>query len=416
MKKFLIAGAVNSIGNTLANFLAFLFNFVVVKALSMSAYGEYMSVTAYLAFFSTPLIIFSLIITKRVSQAKAEDRPLVALELQKKILLLLKKNWGIFLTLPLWWWLLNSQANFLDFSSAPTVLFLLILSCWSIFFTAVLTGWQAFWSLAIIMVMSNLVKFLGGLALPTQGDILGLVYLVLIITTLAQLIASWKLVRKKTFKLKVLHKNENIKIYPWRYYLRQRNFLIPLLGIVATTAIITLDVILVKIFAPADFAGAYALFSLFAKIMLYASSPLINVAFTFFSQPSSQKQKTIVFLLASLLISIFTLVMALLYKFFPTPIITLVGKSDYLLLSDNLWLAAIFGGLYSLAMLCTHYLIAKNHPLVFIGLLWPIIQAFSLYFYHQNLQGIMLINIATATGVILLYSFGLLKKKAWLEK
>jgi len=72
-------------------------------------------------------------------------------------------------------------------------------------------------------------------------------------------------------------------------------------------------------------------------------------------------------------------------------------------------MAAIFGGLYSFIMLLVQFLIAKNNRLVFLGLLAPIIQAGLIYFYHQEMSQIMLINIGVASALILIFMIGKLK-------
>ncbi len=415
MGDFLKHGVVNVLGMALISFLSFVFNFLVVKVLSVANYGEYTSVTAYLALFSAPLTILSLIVTKKVSGVEKKARFKTALGVHHKFLALLQKNWWLILIIPLWWWLLATGANLLTAWSAPTILILLFLSLFTVYYTAIFTGWQRFGVIVGIGLAGVAVKLVGGATILAWQSSLLIVLVILVLAGVAQVIINWAYFRRQTklarvnerveAKGKAKSKAEALHIFE---YFKKQSFLVPLIGVITTTALINADMMVVKLVASPEFAGAYGLFSLFAKIMLYASQPLINVAFTFFSQPGDGQLKRIIFWVSGGLLVLFTVLMAVIYGIWDEQLILIVGKADYLVLAGYLGLAAIFGGLYSIALLLAQFLIAKNRRLVYLGLLAPVVQVALIYFFHQSLEQVMQINIWVSGGLILLYGGGLL--------
>lgn len=410
-KGFLSQSFINLFGNGVASFLAFLFNFLVVKALSVANYGEYTGLTAYLGFLTAPLTIIAIMITRKVSQEETAARPVMAAKIMHLSATWLKKSGWLIFAAAVLGIILAKTANFSNFFSAPVIIVLLLLSLLTTIFTAILTGWQAFASLVIISIIVALFKLTGGWGALQLSDTLESVYLVMLAAATLQMILNWWLIRKKirkqvTGKVTLTHDQRS-----WWEYGKKRSLWVPLVGVVTTSALISVDMMTVKMVTTPDFAGAFGLYALFGKILLYASNPLINVAFTFFNQPSEEKQKKQVFVVATGLILLFVLGMIGLYKLYPELLIMIVGKSDYLLLAPWLWLAAIFGGLYSIALLLTQYLIAKNRRLVFLGLLIPLGQIAAIYFHHQTLNQVMLINIIACIALISVYSVGFYYKK-----
>ena len=410
-KKFFQQGFINLFGNACGSFLAFLFNFVVVKALTVASYGEYTSAVAYIAILSTPLSILSLIVIKKISSQKAEERIAYAQKLVRQFAALLKKNWWLILVIPIFWWWLSQKANFTNSFSAPTIILLIIASIFSTLCTAILQGWQLFHILSLLgIAIASAKLILGGLFLHWQPN-LEWVYLVLLITGFGQIYWYWRAIKKRESAATVkIQTTPPLQIWA---YLRKRDILVPLVATISTTALINLDVVVVKMIAEPNFAGEYGLYSLFAKILFYAGMPLVSVAFTYFNNPDQHQQQKNIFYFASALLGFFTLVMLLAYYFFPQLLITIVGQAQYLTLSSVLWLAAIFGGLYCLVMLFSQYLVAKNRRLIYFSLFIPLLQAMGIYFFHQQPAQIMLVNIGVCILLLCLYACGIIGKRHW---
>ncbi|MDO5561332.1 MAG: hypothetical protein Q4G02_00970 [bacterium] len=411
-KKFFQQGFINLFGSAFASFLAFLFNFIVVKSLSVANYGEYTSAVAYVAILATPLSILSLIVIKKVSSQPATERVAYAQKIMRQFLALLRKNWWLVFLVPIFWWWLSQKANFADAFSTPTVILLILASVLSTLYTAILQGWQLFHILSLLGIIIASVKLLLGGALLNWQPSLDLVYLTMLITGFGQIFLYFCAIEKRSQRYKIARQQTKttLKIWP---YLRRREILVPLISTISTTALINLDVIVVKMIANPDFAGEYGLYSLFAKILFYAGMPLVSVAFTFFNNPEEPQQQKKIFYFAGGLLSLFTLAMMIIYYFFPQILITIVGQVQYLGLSKVLWLAAIFGGLYCLVMLLSQYLVAKNRRLIYFSLLIPVLQAVGIYFYHGQAAEIMLVNIAVCLILLIAYTVGIIGKRNW---
>ncbi len=407
IKGFFKNSAVNVIGGAVASFLSFLFNFVVVKFISKENYGEYVSAMAYVTLLTAPLSILSLIIIKKISSQLAETRAKYLQRMNAGLWQLIKKNiYWLILMMPVLWWWLQSGAGFESSWSPILVLAMIVLMSIVNWLTALIAGLQMFTILSLASIAAMGIRFILGWAALSLNDTLIILYLMIIIITLGQILI-YKMALKNKIKIKLLGR-EKIKIEWWQY-VKKDDLLIPLAATLVTTGLINLDMIVIKKVTEADFAGEYGVFSLFAKILFYASLPLVNVAFTFFNSVKDRKERNKIFFISTGLIASLTILMVGLYAWWPEFLITGVSDKKYLSLAPVLFMAAIFGGLYSFIMLLVQFLIAKNNRLVFLGLLAPIIQAGLIYFYHQEMSQIMLINIGVASALILIFMIGKLK-------
>ena len=202
-----------------------------------------------------------------------------------------------------------------------------------------------------------------------------------------------------------LTSNNRALPYLWSQLATARDWWLTLTAVTVTTALLNVDVITVKMLCPALLAGQYGLYSLLAKVIVYASQPLINVAFTFFNSHESVTLKRRIYWLSVGLIVLFTAGMSLIYRLIPEFLIVYVGTQEYLALAPILWLAAIFGGLYCLCMLTLQNFLARERAGLFIGLLAPVIQIVGIACWHTSALAVMLVNIVVVS--VLLVVLGL---------
>lgn len=407
IKGFFKHSAVNVFGGAIASFLSFLFNFVVVKLISKENYGEYVSAMAYVTLLTAPLSILSLIIVKKISSKTQGLRGAYLQKINASLWQWLKENsYLLILILPLLWWWLQTNAGFKSPLSPILVIVMIGLMSFVTWLTALIAGLQMFTILSLASILAMGIRFILGWAALSINETLLILYLMIVIITMGQILI-YKLAIKNKIKIKLL--GEEKKKIQWWSYLKKDDFLIPLAATLVTTGLINLDLIVVKKVAEADFAGEYGVFSLFAKILFYATLPLVNVAFTFFNSVEEKKERNKIFFISGGLITLLMVLMTIFYAWVPEFLIKVVSDDKYLGLSKVLYLAAIFGGLYSLIMLLVQFLIAKNSRLVFWGLLAPIVQAILIYFYHGQMRDIMLINIGLAGALILIFTIGKFK-------
>ncbi|MBQ6436060.1 hypothetical protein IJJ27_00660 [bacterium] len=387
--------------NAFASFLSFLSNYVIVHLLSVADYGEYATIMAYVALSALPLSIVSLVVTKNLAGRAPSKRRAYYHYLHCRLLATVKHYWWLLLlslsALSVW---LALAAHFQHHASVIVALILIVLNSLILWWTAQLHGGQYFATVSLLAVVSMAIRLL-------------LSYISLKISpTLDSLYCGFVLafVLPSGLYYAAVSRHRSLSLCPrglssWSGEVFTRRHWQPAIALVIITAmLINCDVLAVKIFTDAHFAGLYGLYSLFAKIILYASQPLINVAYTHFNAHVKQRQK--VFWLSLLLIGGFTAVMSLLYAFFPQTLILLVGQADYLSLSPILYLAALFGGLYTALMLAGQYLVATNNQLIKFGLLSPLLQIVAIAFYHQTPLQIMMVNIIVSSATLLFFILG----------
>jgi len=315
IKGFFKNSAVNVIGGAVASFLSFLFNFVVVKFISKENYGEYVSAMAYVTLLTAPLSILSLIIIKKISSQLAETRAKYLQRMNAGLWQLIKKNiYWLILMMPVLWWWLQSGAGFESSWSPILVLAMIVLMSIVNWLTALIAGLQMFTILSLASIAAMGIRFILGWAALSLNDTLIILYLMIIIITLGQILI-YKMALKNKIKIKLLGR-EKIKIEWWQY-VKKDDLLIPLAATLVTTGLINLDMIVIKKVTEADFAGEYGVFSLFAKILFYASLPLVNVAFTFFNSVKDRKERNKIFFISTGLIASLTILMVGLYAWWP---------------------------------------------------------------------------------------------------
>jgi O-antigen/teichoic acid export membrane protein len=171
---------------------------------------------------------------------------------------------------------------------------------------------------------------------------------------------------------------------------------------------VNLDMIVVKMTTTSEWAGEYGLYALFAKIVIYAASPLIGVAFTFFSSSEQKKEKKKILWIAGALIGGFSAVMVSAYALIPAWLIVKVGGEQYSGLQEVLYWAGVYGGIYCLVMLLVQYLVAGNRRLMVVGVMAIVVQAVLIYNWHATPLTVMGINIGVGGGLLVILAAGIL--------
>ena len=94
---FLLSSLLAVVGYNVANFIHFIANFALIKALSVADYGEYMAANAATTLLGIPFSIVILIVIRMVGQLKASQQEQYLILTEKRLLKSLM-TW--------WWWLL----------------------------------------------------------------------------------------------------------------------------------------------------------------------------------------------------------------------------------------------------------------------------------------------------------------------
>ena len=119
---FLLSSLLAVVGYNVANFIHFIANFALIKALSVADYGEYMAANAATTLLGIPFSIVILIVIRMVGQLKASQQEQYLILTEKRLLKSLM-TW--------WWWLLPGYLLLLfalmrlgNFSSMASVIYL----------------------------------------------------------------------------------------------------------------------------------------------------------------------------------------------------------------------------------------------------------------------------------------------------
>lgn len=274
----------------------------------------------------------------------------------------------------------------------------------------VLQGGQKFFDVASSTTLEMFLKLLIGIILikigfGISGAMLGLV-LATAITYFLSLLPLTRLLKTKDENKSesfVFNKKEIVK------------YAIPAL-ISATLLMIALniDIILVKHYFDAETAGVYSAISTIAKIILYATSPIVSVMFPMISEKTTTGDKHYKILIISLLFTFFgSIIILVAYFVAPGTIIKTLYGVSYTKYYYFLPQVGIFIVLYSLVnMFANYFLVLKNYVFLYFFSVTVILQWFLIHKNHSSLEIVIKILISTTSLLFtLLFGYYLITKK-----
>jgi len=164
-----------------------------------------------------------------------------------------------------------------------------------------------------------------------------------------------------------------------------------LIMMITTTAIYTMDMILVKHFFSGEQSGYYAAISLLGKIIFFGS---ISIAMVMFPRVVEQQEtkkdykKTIWKALA--ITSSFCLAVIMLYFIFPAFIVNITFGKEYLAITKLMGPFSVFMGLVSLTYLLAYYNMSiKKKKFLYVLVPLVIIEAIAIILFHHTLTQII---------------------------
>lgn len=396
--KFLRGGALLTITNFLVGFLNYLFNSLAGKALGPAKYSEITALFSYLLILSVPMTTISTEIIRRLGQI-GETRQTVITSWEVWIWSVIRR-WS-FLLVPYFLLIfIVPRLTNLSADSSVTLQLVLILSILSVFYVASLLGLHLIWAYSLVVVISTLVKLVGPVLVLFQiGDLRS----VLVFVSLSSL---FMLILAKVFLQRTVG-----KVLSYRPLINKRLsqliFSKSIIYIFVTTISINLlynlDVIFVKKFFPAQEAGLYGAWNLYAKIIYYVLSPILTVSFIFFSAKEQKKRHTKAFFLSIILLIFVGIGSFLFYRIFADFTILFIFSRDYLALKPLLPYAAVFGITYCLISFVSGFFLAKNSYKAVTIFPFILIYAASLALFAKGLLQVVYINIIFSTLIFSSY-------------
>jgi len=387
---FIRSGIIFSVANFIVSVIGYAINLLIARVFSLANYGEYMTAMSYVMLMSVPITTFGMIVVQRIGRETTDNRQLVAAKLEKWLFSELKTHSPVLLLLAV---VFSILVYFKGNLSLPAIAFVLTISLLTLFqalYSASLQAYKKFFLAGLFSISIFVGKLFFSVGVIVWAPTLVNIFLAFTISTLLGLIVGKKMVQKNYTEVSSAVSHTFLSVFD---YLKRKNLIITLITTLGLVGLGTLDLILVKKFLSADQVGLYSSISLLGKIILYVATPLSQVAFSFFTGSDSKHNSLLILAFLTLSYLFIGSVSTVAYFFFPELVIGVIFGSKFLSISNLIWLAAIFGTLYSLVSLYAQYFISKNSwwgVAVFVGLL---LQGLIIFFNHSSLSQIMEINI-----------------------
>jgi len=402
---FIRGGFIFTSASFLVSILHYIFNLLIARGFTLSSYGEYMSAFSYIAILTVPFSALNVILINRISRAKIEDRANIALAIELIILKTLTKySVPVILLAFIIFFILLAKTN-LQTISIFFILALVLLSIFNTFYSSVLQAYKSFFMAGSLAITLALLKLFLGSGVMLLELSLEYVYISLISLSVVGIILGAILIR---FKRKI-SKNLTITYKPIQSYVLKKQVILPTITMLGIIGMLNVDIIIVKKFFAADQAGLYAGLSLLGKIILYATTPLNLVAFTFFTGSEHSHNKKHILLFSTTLTLIAGSFAGIMYYLFSDLVISIIFGSKFLVVSQYVWLTAVFGTLYSIVSLFAQYAISKMYSFALFSVFGLAVQTILLYSLHSSFYDVLIINSSVLLLLALFYGLSIIK-------
>lgn len=293
-------------------------------------------------------------------------------------------------------WLVLTPLLAIFFKSPSWGPFLLFAPVWFIGATAAvdsgfLSGNLKFKVLAILIFVESTIKFLAAFAFVESGNS-HLVYAATPIGMSVAFLAGWFFATRIRQQKKII--DSHVLNFPSKF------FVTSIFTKFSTVAFLSFDLILAKHFLPPQQAGLYALLSLTGKMVFFSGSLFNSFINPFVSREEGAKGKShhvfYKLFFASMFLSFVAYLVVGLFGAYTVPL--LLGKK----VDPILYLLPTYG----LAMFCfsvadslvTYYQVRRKYLFSIVSLFLAFAQILAIYFYHADLEEIVL--VMTATGIM----------------
>lgn len=370
------------LGNGIGSFFNYLYHLTSGRLLLPSQYGLLQSFVVLAYFFAVFTGAFSFAVINLVSKVKETFVFTAIRELEKKALKMAFAFWVIFLVLfPFFKNFLHLKNFWVFFIFSLQVVFLFL----STVYSSVLRAKLKFFEFSAIGVLSSFAKIVFSLIFILIGwQVMGALGGLIIAGVVAALL-GWFWVRR--YWQKSLSLSEKIE--------QERNFgqylLLSLITNLALTSIYSTDILLVRHFFSPYLSGIYSATSVLGKIIFFAATSVLSVAFPLFTRfkDNSVKLRQTSWLSFFFLVTICLLGITS-FKSFPDLIVSLLYGKEYKEAALFLPSFAVFISLFALLNLLVQFLLAQEEKAAaWLGGSSAVVQIFLILALHDNLKTII---------------------------
>lgn len=398
---FVQGGFLFTVSNLFVGLINYFFNFLAGRALGPVGYGEIAALFSYLVILNIPIGVVSMLLIQKIGAA--ENPESYTMTLHKWLKSKLRKWWWVFVLLLAVTPLVPSLTN-LSPTAGYALPLLLLLGILGAFYSGAIQGLHLFIWFALLSILGAVIKLVGAL-LATYGiggleSVIVLILLSSIITLTLAIIVYHNYVHNK-------HTPTADKSNRIRDIFKDRQLWYTAGATGVLTLLNNIDIIYVKKVFPAEEAGIFGAWSLFAKMILYAIGPLLTLSFIFFSSKKNEKYHHAVFIGAFLLFIVGGIATNLGYGMFGRLMIESLFGDTFLSLYPYIEWASLFGIGYVMMMFMMNYYLAKKSIVSLVPLILFPLYLGGLIFYADQLVEVMYVDIiytfATITIFLLIF-------------
>lgn len=394
------------VGAMAASVLNYFFNLLMGRFLSVSEYGTFAALISIFNIFS----VFDIALTMVFSKFSAS---LAGQKKEEKIgsLFIAGSIWvGIF-SFALCLLLVFVSPKISDFLNINSTILVIIIVV-ALFFSflsavsgGVLQGLLKFYSFSFIRIISSVSRLTLGIVFVFLGyKIFGAIMAFFLSSLAAYIFAFYplrKYIMKKAedgFTLSSLHK----KAY---------SYAVPVfLSNIGITALISLDIILVKHYFNSSIAGRYAALSLMGRAIFYFVSPISAVLFPIIAQKKERKEGLTGTLLMSIaLISIPAIFLSAFYFIFPKLVLRVFFPgSEYAIIASLLGPFSIFIIFYTISFLLNNFYLSLSKTKIFLFTLTAsTLETIAIIIFHDSIEqvvmGLIVVSFLLLISLLLYY-------------
>lgn len=353
------------------------------------------------------IVVFSTLIIQKIG-ANYLNRYQYILALENWFFSKLKKFWYFFIPVIIITPFMPKITN-LSLIPAYVIFPSLIVSVISYFYYASLQGLRLFFWTSLISTVAVLFKLGGALAVSLGIDGIATIIVFLVAGGFFCLFLSIRVLHRyiKQKKSAVFLKFEQriLKV------ITDRQVIVTGLSILAMTVFNNFDIIFVKKYFPAAEAGIYSSWVLFAKIILYAVGPIIQVSFIFFATTRDAKKQDLTLKLSLIVLVIVGLAGYFFYNYFGQFIIDLFFGTKFDAVIPYLRYAAVFGSFFTAINLLNYFFLAKGaKQAITLAVLTPF-YVIGFFIIPRNLMAVINLNIGFSIVTAAVYLVVYLRAK-----
>lgn len=370
----------------MTSILNYLYYPIMGRLMGVSSYGELQIITSFLLQLTTVFVGLNLISVNIVANHDESEAGALMIALQKTVFWLIALACiGMILAG-------NILKNFFHFSSAWPFLLIapaLLIDALSVFWTGYLQGHKDFKSLSVYTLSTGLGKIIFSVVLVILGlgvssGPLGIALGLLLSLIIVRFVTKHDLPSiLKTLQLPQKHEIRLIKAH--------LVFIIEvIIALISMSVLLSIDILLVKHLFSAQYAGQYAGIATIARILFYASAPIVSVMLPAIkirehreSQAAFRRTILVSLGICAIGLSIFALI--------PHFIVHLFLGGAFTSSAHWLPLLGIIAVLVTLTNIIINYLLAlRSHLAVVIGLVSLAVGIPLILIHHATIEQIVM--------------------------